>query len=241
MRDKYHISMSNSSNFRVLHNYFDNEDALKIFSEEEKKILKRERKEILFRKGELLLEEGTTPGGIFLIKEGTAKVFKVGVTGKEQIIRFLKANDLIGYRSLLSGESFGSSAAAISNVKVDFFPGSFFLKLLEENSSFSFEMLKLISKQLGDAAETITTLAQKTVRERLAEVLMMLEEQLGNDNDGFINISLTREEMANLIGTATESAIRLISEFKHDELICVQGRRIKIINRAMIRKLAHIG
>ncbi|UOH78166.1 helix-turn-helix domain-containing protein [Ornithobacterium rhinotracheale] len=102
-------------------------------------------------------------------------------------------------------------------------------------------MLKLISKQLGDAAETITTLAQKTVRERLAEVLMMLEEQLGNDNENYINISLTREEMANLIGTATESAIRLISEFKNDGLIAVQGRRIKIVNREMIKKLAHVG
>lgn len=233
--------MSEINNFSVLHNYFDNDAMLNVFSKEEKEVLKSERKEIIFRKGELILEEGKTPTGIFLIKEGTAKVFKVGFTGKEQIIRFLKAGDMIGYRSLLTGEVFGSSAAAVSVVKVEFFPGELFLKLLQENSTFSFEMLKLISKQLGDAAETITTLAQKTVRERLAEVLMMLEEQLGNDNENYINISLTREEMANLIGTATESAIRLISEFKNDGLISVQGRRIKIVNREMIKKLAHVG
>lgn len=240
MRDKYHF-MSEFNNFSVLHDYFDNDAMLNIFSKEEKEILRKERKEIIFKKGELILEEGKTPMGIFLIKEGTAKVYKVGFTGKEQIIRFLKSGDMIGYRSLLTGEAFGSSASAISAVKVEFFPGEFFLKMLQENSSFSFEMLKLVSKQLGDAAETITTLAQKTVRERLAEVLMMLEEQLGNDNENYINISLTREEMANLIGTATESAIRLISEFKNDGLIAVQGRRIKIVNREMIKKLAHVG
>lgn len=239
MRDKYHI-MSDFNNFSVLYNYFDNEDILSIFSDREREELRTEKKEILFKKGEVILEEGKIPTGVFLVKEGTAKVFKVGFTGKEQIIRFLKSGDLIGYRSLLTGEVFGSSASAISDVRVDFFPGSFFLKLLEQNSSFSFEMLKLVSKQLGDAADTIITLAQKTVRERLAEVLMLLEEQLGLDDEGYINISLTREEMANLIGTATESAIRLISEFKNDDLIGVQGRRIKIVNRNMIKKLAHV-
>ncbi|AFL96998.1 Crp/Fnr family transcriptional regulator [Ornithobacterium rhinotracheale] len=233
--------MSEINNFSVLHDYFDNDAMLNVFSKEEKEVLRSERKEIIFKKGDLILEEGKIPTGIFLIKEGTAKVYKVGFTGKEQIIRFLKSGDMIGYRSLLTGEAFGSSASAISAVKVEFFPGEFFLKMLQENSSFSFEMLKLISKQLGDAAETITTLAQKTVRERLAEVLMMLEEQLGNDNENYINISLTREEMGNLIGTATESAIRLISEFKNDGLIAVQGRRIKIVNREMIKKLAHVG
>lgn len=240
MRDKYRF-MSEINNFSVLHDYFDNDAMLNVFSKEEKEVLRSERKEIIFKKGDLILEEGKTPTGIFLIKEGLAKVFEIGFTGKEQIIRFLKAGDMIGYRSLLTGEVFGSSSAAISTVKVEFLPGELFLKLLQENPSFSFEMLKLISKQLGDAAETITTLAQKTVRERLAEVLMMLEEQLGNDNENYINILLTREEMANLIGTATESAIRLISEFKNDGLIAVQGRRIKIVNREMIKKLAHVG
>ena len=93
---------------------------------------------------------------------------------------------------------------------------------------------------MGDAADTITILAQKTVRERLAEVFIMLENTLGTDKEGFIRISLTREEMANLIGTATESAIRLISEFKQDRLIEVDGRRIKLLEHCKIRKLGHV-
>ena len=93
---------------------------------------------------------------------------------------------------------------------------------------------------MGESSNTITFLAQKTVRERLAEVLLLLEQKLGTDPEGFIKISLTREEIANLIGTATESAIRLISEFKQDNYIEVEGRNLKILNHEKLRKLGHV-
>ena len=93
---------------------------------------------------------------------------------------------------------------------------------------------------MGESYNTVTFLAQKTVRERLAEVLLLLEQKLGTDPEGFIKISLTREEIANLIGTATESAIRLISEFKQDNYIEVEGRNLKILNHEKLRKLGHV-
>lgn len=228
------------NDFSVLFNYFSDPEDLKIFSSEEMHALNNERKTIMLKKGENILEEGHTASGVYLIKSGTAKLYKIGFTGKEQIIRFAKKGDLLGYRSILSGEAFGATATAIEEMEMEFVPERFFLKMLEENPKMSFEMLKLISKQLGDAADTITILAQKTVRERLAEVLIMLENTLGTEQDGFIRISLTREEMANLIGTATESAIRLISEFKTDKLIEVDGRRIKILEHGKIKKLGHV-
>lgn len=226
--------------FSVLFRYFSDTENLKIFSTEQKHALETERKTINLVKGDYILEEGHAPNGVYLINSGIAKLFKVGFTGKEQIIRFLKKGDLIGYRSILSGESFRSNVQALDDMEIEFIPERFFVKMLEENPRMSYEMLKIISRQLGRAEETITVLAQKTVRERLAEILLMLEEQLGTDANGFIKIALTREEMANLIGTATESAIRLISEFKNDNLIAVEGRKIKIENRNMITKLAHV-
>lgn len=233
--------MQDSSNdFSVLYKFFNDAENLKIFSTEELHSLQSEKKILNIAKGEEILEEGHAANGVFLIQSGTAKLYKVGFTGKEQIIRFCKKGDLLGYRSILSGEAFGATATALEDMELEYIPERFFLKMLEENPKMSFEMLKLISKQLGDAADTITILAQKTVRERLAEVLIMLENTLGTDKDGFIRISLTREEMANLIGTATESAIRLISEFKNDNLIEVDGRKIKVVNHAKIKKLGHI-
>ncbi|MDO5655099.1 MAG: Crp/Fnr family transcriptional regulator [Flavobacteriaceae bacterium] len=226
--------------FTVLFNYFNNAEDLKIFNSDELHALETEKKVIQIKKGENIIEEGHAANGVYLIKSGTAKLYKVGFMGKEQIIRFSKKGDLLGYRSILSGGTFGMTATAMEEMEVEFIPERFFVRMLEENSKMSFEMLKLISKQLGNAADTITILAQKTVRERLAEVLILLENSIGNDKDGYLRISLTREEMANLIGTATESAIRLISEFKNDKLIEVDGRKIKILEHAKIKKLGHI-
>lgn len=219
---------------------FENPEILKHFSKEELAELSHEKKIISYKKGENIIEEGATPKGIYYIDKGTAKMFKLGFNGKEQILRFTKGGDIIGYRSILSRQPYGASATAMEDTEICFIPEKFFLKVLEHHPKLAFDILRRISEDLGESAQTITFLAQKTVRERLAEVLLLLEKKLGTDKDGFINISLTREEMANLIGTATESAIRLISEFKTDHLIEVEGRKIKILDHAKLVKLGHV-
>ncbi|MBC7556197.1 MAG: Crp/Fnr family transcriptional regulator [Chryseobacterium sp.] len=199
-----------------------------------------EKQELSFKKGHLLFEDGKKPKGVHFIKKGTLKLSKSGVYGKEQILRFIKEGDLIGYRSLLCGEDFQASAEAMSDIEVTFLPTDIFMHLLEVDTKLCFAMLQKIAFELGESSNTVTFLAQKTVRERLAEILILLEQKLGTNPEGFIQISLTREEIANIIGTATESAIRLISEFKNDHLIEVEGRNIKIINREKLKKVGHV-
>lgn len=199
-----------------------------------------QKKTLSFQKGEFIIKEGNNPEGVYVINKGTAKLFKSGFNNKEQILRFTKEGDLFGYRSLLCGEDFGASAVAMTPLEATFIPGSFFYHLLQVYSQLSFVMLQKIAFELGESSKTITFLAQKTVRERLAEVLLLLEVKLGCNSDGFINISLTREEIANLVGTATESAIRLISEFKLDRLIMVEGRLIKILEPEKLKRMAHL-
>lgn len=224
----------------VLCNAFDDVETLRAFSTDEVKELNLERQILNLKKGDEIIQEGSVPKGIYCIKKGTAKLFQVGFNGKEQILRFAKEGDIIGYRSILCKEPFSASATAMEEMEICYIPEKFFVKILEVNPKLSFDMLNRISRELGEAGRTITLLAQKTVRERLAEVLLLLERKLGTDEDGFINISLTREEMANLIGTATESAIRLISEFKTDQLIEVESRKIKVLNSAKLTKLGHV-
>lgn len=219
---------------------FENPEVLRHFTKEELAELSHEKKIISYKKGESIIEEGATPKGIYYIDKGTAKMFKLGFNGKEQILRFTKSGDIIGYRSILSKQPYGASATAMEDTEVCFIPEKFFLRVLEVHPKLAFDILRRISEDLGESAQTITFLAQKTVRERLAEVLVLLEKKLGTDKDGFIKISLTREEMANLIGTATESAIRLISEFKTDHLIEVEGRKIKILDQPKLVKLGHV-
>ena len=197
-------------------------------------------KEKTYKKGECIFDDGEFPKGVYFITKGTIKLSKSGTFGKDQILRFIKEGDLVGYRSILSGEDFQARAEAMNDVSATFVPAAVFLKLLEEDPKISYAMLQKIAYELGESSKTITFLAQKTVRERLAEVLLLLEHKLGADQEGYIKISLTREEIANLVGTATESAIRLISEFKSDKLIQTDGRKIKIINHEKLRKLAHV-
>ena len=219
---------------------FNDKSFKEILSKEDYNKYIEAKKIIFFNKGEALFEEGSNVDGIYFIENGTAKLYKLGFNRKEQILRFIKEGDIIGYRALLIDEAYQATAEAMSDLQAIFIPSDVFLHLLEVDSQLSYTMLQKISFELGESSNTVTFLAQKTVRERLAEVLLLLEQKLGTDPEGFIKISLTREEIANLIGTATESAIRLISEFKQDDYIAVEGRNIKILNHEKLKKLGHV-
>jgi len=193
-----------------------------------------------YKRGDILYQEGNRISGFFCIHRGIIKVFKTGFDGKEQIIRFAKKGDIIAYRSVLSNELACTSAKVIEDCQVCFIPSEILISFIKTNPSYAIELLKLACHELGEANSFITDIAQKTVRERLAEVLLFLVNDFGLDNDSFLNISLTREELANIVGTATESVIRLLSEFKSDKLVELNGRKIKILNTKGLEKISNV-
>jgi CRP-like cAMP-binding protein len=193
-----------------------------------------------FKRGEILYHEGNRISGFYCVNSGIIKVFKTGFDGKEQIIRFAKKGDIIAYRSVLSNEPACTSAKVIEDCKVCFIPSDILISFIKTNSNFALELLRLACHELGEANSFITDIAQKTVRERLAEVLLLLVHDFGLDNQQYLNISLTREELANIVGTATESVIRLLSEFKSDKLVELNGRKIKILNLKGLQKISNV-
>lgn len=193
-----------------------------------------------YKRGDILYQEGNRISGFFCIHNGIIKVFKTGFDGKEQIIRFAKAGDIIAYRSVLSNELACTSAKVIEDCQVCFIPSEILVSFIKSNPAYALELLKLACHELGEANSFITDIAQKTVRERLAEVLLFLVKDFGIDDDQFLNISLTREELANLVGTATESVIRLLSEFKSDKLVELNGRKIKVLNTKGLEKISNV-
>lgn len=193
-----------------------------------------------YKRGDILYNEGSRISGFYCIGGGIIKVFKTGFDGKEQIIRFAKKGDFIAYRSVLSNELACTSAKVIEDCQVCFIPSEVLIHLAKENSEFSLELLKLACHELGEANSFITDIAQKTVRERLAEILILLVNEFGLDDSQFLNISLTREELANIVGTATESVIRLLSEFKSDKMVELNGRRIKVLNIKALEKISNV-
>ena len=138
------------------------------------------------KKGDVLYVEGNRISGFYCINSGIIKVFKTGLDGKEQIIRFAKPGDIIAYRSVLSNETACTTAKAIEDSRVCFIPSEILITLIKSNSTFALELMKLTCDELGEANSYITDIAQKTVRERLAEVLLKLVEDFGLDDQQYL-------------------------------------------------------
>ena len=194
----------------------------------------------LYKKGSIIYREGSRLTGFYCITKGILKIFKTGIDGKEQIIRFAKKGDIIAYRSLLSQELACTTAKVIEETVLCHIPYQTLLYLIQNNWQFSHHMLQIVCRELREANSYITDIAQKTVRERLAEVLLLLKDNFNLDSTNTLQISLTREELANMVGTATESVIRLLSEFKQDKMIDLQGRKIKFLDVAKLTRVANL-
>jgi CRP/FNR family transcriptional regulator len=195
----------------------------------------------IYQKGQVIFRAGAFPHGLFCINSGKIKIYQSGHEGKEQIIHFAKEGEILGYRPLLSGEKYSSSAAAINDCTVCFIPKDVFTMLLEKNASLSRKLLTLLSHDLKEAENKITHIAQKPVRERIAEALLYLQEAYGYETDGAtVNVVLTREEIANVAGTTPESAIRLLSEFRHEKMIRLRGKKIAFLNLPLLVKAANL-
>ncbi len=193
-----------------------------------------------YKRGNIIYQERNRISGVYCISKGVVKLYKTGIDGREQIIRFAQKGDIIGYRSILSQELACTTAKVIEDAVLCFIPAGLFINMVKENSDFSMRIMKLSLYELGEANKFIIDIAQKTVRERLAEILILLKDTFLLDNEKYLQVSLTREELANLVGTATESVIRLLSEFKSDKYIELNGRRIKILNVEVLKKLGGI-
>ena len=195
----------------------------------------------VYKKGQVVFNTGAYPHGLYCVKEGKIKIFRVGDEGKEQIVRLAKDGDILGYRALLSGDKYASSAEVIEDSKICFIPSAAFLKILEGNGILSMQLMKLLSQDLKNAEHRMIDLAQKPVRERVAEALLYLKQTYGLAEDGqTINVVLSREDIANIVGTATETTIRLLSELKNDQVIGLNGKRISILDHQLLVKAANV-
>jgi CRP-like cAMP-binding protein len=192
----------------------------------------------IFKRGSIIYREGNRMSGFYCVQHGIVKIYKTGFDGKDQIIRFAKSGDIIGYRSVISSEPACTTTKVLEECRLCHIPAAMLMNLVRTNGNFAVELMKLTCKELGEANSYITDIAQKTVRERLAEILIHLDEEFGVNGEGNLNISLTREELSNIVGTATESIIRLLSEFKNDQLIALNGRKIKILDKPGLKYIA---
>ena len=188
-------------------------------SEEELAKIPFDQEPDYYKRGTVIYSEGSRIYGFYCVRKGIIKIFKTGFDGKEQIIRFAKKGAIMGFRSTITREPACTTAKVLEEASICFVHADIVHEFIKENGNFALALLQIACTELGEANDYITDIAQKTVRERLAEVIIHLRKEFDLDKDNYLKITLTREELANMVGTATESVIRLLSEFKQDGLI----------------------
>ena len=195
-----------------------------------------------YKKGQTLFVQGNPPFGMYCISSGNIKVSQVGEDGKESIVRIASAGDVLGHRSIFTDQYYNATATAIDETKVCFIDKKYILKLVKESPSVAANLIAKLGRDLGAAETRISSFYQKNVRERLAELLLLLKESHGikEDNKMRLDIKLTREEMASIIGTASETLIRFMTELKNEGFIEQSGKVIYIIDEEGLLDFANI-
>jgi CRP-like cAMP-binding protein len=195
-----------------------------------------------FKKGELIYREGDKPTGLLCLSVGKVKVMKEGVGGREQIVRMSKPIGIIGYRALFAGDHYISSAMAIEDSKICIIQKDALFDVIRRNGDLALAMLKELALELGFSNQRTVNLTQKHIRGRLAESLIFLHETFGFEDDGqTLKVYLSREDIANLSNMTTSNAIRTLSTFAYEEIIELDGRKIKIIDIESLEKISKLG
>jgi CRP-like cAMP-binding protein len=211
--------------------------SLKALNKEELLKMAECKTSYVIKKGEPIFEEGEVINGIYCVKEGVSKLSKLSENGKDQIVKLVKPGELLGQRSMISDEPANLSAVALEDMEVCFIPKSEVMQFFTQNNQFSMNVMRAICDDLKDADDHMVNMAQKTVRQRLIETLIYLEETFGKNEDGSLHIQLSREELAGMIGTATESCIRLLSELNKSDYIALTGKKITLLDKNKLKRL----
>ena len=196
----------------------------------------------LYKKGEIIFREGGIPTGIFYVQSGKVKKYNPTAKGGEQIFYLCGEGELLGYHALLSGEFYPDSAATIEDSEITFIPKDDFMKVLHSSTVLSYNLLKALGHEFSLFINSITNLATKSVRERLAFNLLMLDEKFKSRDTPAIagEIKLSRTDLANMVGTAKETLVRLLQTFKEAGLIEKNDKVIRIIDRERMIKEANL-
>ena len=227
-----------SEKAHILHSFWKKKSILRHLDAGEVAYLEEATEIRHYKRNEIVFLEGKRMMGSYVVLSGVVKQFRTGGEGRDYILRLAKPFELVGYRSALSDELACNTSTAIEDSSLFYIPTECLRRLVKTNGEFALDLLQIACGELQESHSLITDIAQKSVRQRLAELLLTLKNKFGVNDAGQIDISLTREELANVVGTATESVIRLLSEFKTERYIDVSGKRITILNERVLENIA---
>lgn len=196
-----------------------------------------------YRRGQTIFFQGNPSFGLYCISSGKIKISKVGNDGKESIIKIAGPGDILGHRSLFSQENYTATATVIEDAEICFLDKNYIYSAMKSEPSISLNIIHKLSVDMGIAEKRNASMAQKNARERLAELFLTFIKNYGQKElDGRIrlDIKLSRDEIASMVGTANETIIRLISEFKEVGILEQQGKTIFITNEKLLVEFANL-
>lgn len=194
-----------------------------------------------YRRGESLFFAGDGAAGIYCVHRGKIKLVRSGSEGKEQIVRLVKGGDILGYRALIGDEGHSMNAVALEESHVCFVPKGMFFSLLSSRPAFSLRLVEILSDELEATERRVVEMAQKSIRERLAEALLLLKGTYGLKSDErTLDVKITREDLAGIVGAATESVIRNLTEMKDEGIIGLEGRNIQVLDSSALLRAANL-
>ncbi len=221
---------------------FKSDSILKDLPQESTLLLEKNMTTHTYKKGDILFREGSHPTGIYFIKKGKAKKFTTDKEGIEQIFYVCRSGELLGYHSLICGERYTDSAAALEESVISFVPKDDFLNVVQTCSVLAQRLLKCMSHEFGVLVNGLSIYARKTVRERLAVSLLLLRDKYKKDGQTGkpVELNLSREDLAKMVGTARETLTRLLNDFEKEDLIIKAGRKLILKNPLMLSKIANL-
>ncbi|HSR59174.1 MAG TPA: Crp/Fnr family transcriptional regulator [Robiginitalea sp.] len=212
-------------------------NALRAMSKDELKAVADSKVSRKIKKGETIFDEGEKLGGVYCVRDGVSKLSKLSANGKDQIVKLASKGEVLGQRSVVAEEYSNLSATAVNDMEVCFVPKEAIINTLHRNPDFTYEVLRHMAHDLREADDVIVNMSQKTVKQRIAEALLYMKNRFGEDTEGFLTLVLSREDIANVVGTATESCIRILSDFRKEGLIRTSGKRMAIADDRKLQDL----
>ena len=189
-----------------------------------------------YKRGQKIFHEGNPPMGLFCISTGKVKLEKSGSEGNEIILRLYKPGDILGYRSLITGDPYGATAESMEESSICFVDRHFFTKLIAKEPELAFKMLRRLAHELSEAQDRIRDISNKTVRQRLGETILMLQSVHGipqTDGD-MLDIRLSRADLASMVNATPETVIRTLSDFQEEGFIKLDGKKIIVTDKTRL-------
>ena len=216
---------------------FNNQYIFNELSSKEKRLFEDVMHLKKYLKNQPVFTQDSIPSGIFFVRSGKVKKYKVDVEGREQIIYIYNPGEFFGYSAVLSDEPYGTCTAVIEDSEISFISRQDFFQLLDSLPNFSRLLLKSLSHEFRVTVNLMAVLSQRTVRERVALCLLILFEKYKSDEGNKITIS--RADLANMAGTVIETLARILHEFKDEDLVSIQGRGITVKDQKALSKIAN--